>query len=72
MPVALDVKNRAAFEYSKRKFVNKYGPDLPVWALLVSGSTGGVRLAFSLAIYHLGRIQYPVTDRLLALVLPSG
>lgn len=50
MPVALDVKNRAAFEYSKRKFVSKYGPDLPVWALLVSGSTGGVRLAFSQSI----------------------
>jgi hypothetical protein len=49
MPVALDVKNRAAFEFSKRKFVSQYGPDLPVWALLVSGSTGGVRLAFSLS-----------------------
>jgi hypothetical protein len=45
MPVASDVKNRAAFEYSKRKFARKYGPDLPVWALLASGSTGGVRLA---------------------------
>ena len=40
--MGLDVKNRAAFEYSKRKFVSKYGPDLPVWALLASGSTGGV------------------------------
>ena len=49
MPGALDVKNRAAFEFSKRKFVSKYGPDLPVWALLVSGSTGGVRLDFSLS-----------------------
>ncbi|KAI0282875.1 mitochondrial carrier domain-containing protein [Russula aff. rugulosa BPL654] len=39
-----DVKNRAAFEFSKRKFVSKYGPDLPVWALLASGSTGGVRI----------------------------
>jgi hypothetical protein len=71
MPVALDVKNRAAFEFSKRKFVSKYGPDLPVWALLVSGSTGGVRLAL-LFIYHPGRIQYATTDRLLALFLPSG
>ena len=34
---------RAAFEFSKRKFSKKYGPDLPVWALLASGSTGGVR-----------------------------
>jgi hypothetical protein len=50
MPMAFDVKNRAAFEFSKRKFVSKYGPDLPVWALLASGSTGGVRLAFSLSI----------------------
>ena len=46
MRVALDVKNRAAFEFSRRKFVRKYGPDIPVWALLASGSTGGVRLAF--------------------------
>ena len=51
MPVALYVKNRAAFEFSKRKFVRKYGPDLPVWALLVSGSTGGVRLSFH-SVYH--------------------
>ena len=72
MPVALYVKNRAAFEFSKRKFVRKYGPDLPVWALLVSGSTGGVRLAFS--IYRLGYIQYEyvAADRLLAYFLPSG
>ena len=72
MPVALDVKNRAAFEYSKRKFVSKYGPDLPVWAVLVSGSTGGVRLAFSPSLRHIGRIQYAATDRVLALFLPSG
>jgi len=31
-----------AFEFSKRKFKEKYGSELPVWALLASGSTGGV------------------------------
>jgi hypothetical protein len=70
MPMAFDVKNRAAFEFSKRKFVSKYGPDLPVWALLASGSTGGVRLAFSLFIISV-HIQNTATDRLLALFLPS-
>jgi hypothetical protein len=43
-------KNRAAFEFSKRRFVSRYGPDLPVWALLASGSTGGVRPTFSVFI----------------------
>lgn len=33
-----------AYEFSKRKFAKKYGDQLPVWALLASGSTGGVRL----------------------------
>ena len=66
-------KNGAAFEFSKRKFVSKYGPDLPVWALLASGSTGGVRLAFSPSpLCRIGRVQYAATDRLLALFLPSG
>ena len=32
----------AAFEFSKRKFSSVYGKLLPVWALLASGSTGGV------------------------------
>ena len=31
-----------AFEFSKRKFAERYGNQLPVWALLASGSTGGV------------------------------
>lgn len=31
-----------AFEFSKRKFAEQYGSQLPVWALLASGSTGGV------------------------------
>jgi len=32
-----------AYEFSKRKFVKKYGEKLPVWMLLASGATGGVR-----------------------------
>jgi hypothetical protein len=32
-----------AYEYTKRKFTDVYGAQLPVWALLASGSTGGVR-----------------------------
>jgi solute carrier family 25 carnitine/acylcarnitine transporter 20/29 len=52
-----------AFEYSKRKFARKYGPDLPVWALLASGSTGGI--AYWLSSYPLdvvkSRIQLRTT-----------
>jgi len=33
-----------AYEFSKRKFAKKYGEQLPVWMLLASGATGGVRL----------------------------
>ncbi|KAN0125674.1 Mitochondrial carrier domain containing protein, partial [Russula decolorans] len=50
-----------AFEYSKRKFVNKYGPDLPVWALLVSGSTGGI--AYWLSSYPLDVVKSRVQLR---------
>ena len=32
-----------AYEFSKRKFAKKYGEQLPVWMLLASGATGGVR-----------------------------
>lgn len=31
-----------AFEFTKRKFTKTYGAQLPVWALLTSGATGGV------------------------------
>lgn len=34
----------AGFEFSKRKFGEKYGKQIPVWALLASGSMGGVRI----------------------------
>ncbi|KAF8161585.1 mitochondrial carrier domain-containing protein [Crassisporium funariophilum] len=52
-----------AFEFSKRKFGKKYGSELPVWALLASGSTGGI--AYWLSCYPLdvvkSRIQLRAT-----------
>ncbi|RDX53460.1 mitochondrial carrier [Polyporus arcularius HHB13444] len=52
-----------AFEFSKRKFSQKYGKEIPVWALLASGSTGGI--AYWLACYPLdvvkSRIQLRAT-----------
>ncbi|KAF5321888.1 hypothetical protein D9619_002168 [Psilocybe cf. subviscida] len=52
-----------AFEFSKRKFQKTYGTDLPVWALLASGSTGGI--SYWLACYPLdvvkSRIQLRAT-----------
>lgn len=32
-----------AYEFMKRNFSKTYGPELPIWALLTSGATGGVR-----------------------------
>ncbi|KAI0632244.1 mitochondrial carrier [Trametes polyzona] len=52
-----------AFEISKRKFSERYGAQIPVWALLASGSTGGI--AYWLACYPLdvvkSRIQLRAT-----------
>lgn len=52
-----------AFEFSRRKFSQKYGSELPVWALLASGSTGGI--SYWLACYPLdvvkSRIQLKFT-----------
>ncbi|KAL4244991.1 mitochondrial carrier family protein [Abortiporus biennis] len=52
-----------AFEFSKRKFAEKYGPQIPVWALLTSGATGGI--AYWLSCYPLdvvkSRIQLRAT-----------
>ncbi|KAI0657300.1 mitochondrial carrier [Cubamyces menziesii] len=52
-----------AFEFSKRKFAEKYGTQIPVWALLASGSTGGI--AYWLSCYPLdvvkSRIQLRAT-----------
>ncbi|KZT22444.1 mitochondrial carrier [Neolentinus lepideus HHB14362 ss-1] len=51
----------SAFEFSKRKFSKKYGPQLPVWALLASGSTGGI--AYWLSCYPLDVIKSRVQLR---------
>jgi len=45
----------SAFEFSKRKFSSIYGPQVPVWALLASGSTGGI--AYWLACYPLDVVK---------------
>jgi len=50
------------FEFSKRKFMSIYGPDLPVWALLASGSTGGI--AYWLSSYPLDVIKSRVQLRI--------
>ncbi|TFK33568.1 mitochondrial carrier domain-containing protein [Crucibulum laeve] len=50
-----------AFEFSKRKFGKKYGKELPVWALLASGSTGGI--AYWLACYPLDVVKSRVQLR---------
>ena len=71
--------SHAAFEYSKRKFGKKYGKQIPVWALLASGSTGGVRptilillarqltdnpqIAYWLSCYPLGTVQHFISLR---------
>ncbi|KAG1734632.1 mitochondrial carrier [Suillus lakei] len=44
-----------AFEFSKRKFQSTYGDKVPVWALLASGSTGGI--AYWLSCYPLDVIK---------------
>ncbi|KAJ7124055.1 mitochondrial carrier [Mycena crocata] len=44
-----------AYEFTKRKFSAKYGNQLPVWALLASGSTGGI--AYWLSCYPLDVIK---------------
>ncbi|KAH7929508.1 mitochondrial carrier [Leucogyrophana mollusca] len=50
-----------AFEFSKRKFKATYGEQLPVWALLASGSTGGI--AYWLACYPLDVVKSRVQLR---------
>ncbi|PFH47373.1 hypothetical protein AMATHDRAFT_198155 [Amanita thiersii Skay4041] len=51
----------AAFEFSKRKFSKIYGKELPVWALLASGSTGGI--AYWLSSYPLDVVKSRVQLR---------
>jgi len=50
-----------AYEFSKRNFTSAYGTQLPVWALLASGSTGGI--AYWLACYPLDVIKSRVQLR---------
>ncbi|KAF9650953.1 mitochondrial carrier [Thelephora ganbajun] len=50
-----------AYEFSKRKFAKKYGEQLPVWALLASGATGGV--SYWLACYPLDVVKSRVQLR---------
>ena len=59
-----------AFEFSKRKFVQKYGKEIPVWALLASGSTGGVRKPSSLGIYDTTHVAF--ADCVLVSMLSAG
>ncbi|EPQ55242.1 mitochondrial carrier [Gloeophyllum trabeum ATCC 11539] len=52
----------SAFEFSKRKFAQRYGQQqLPIWALLTSGATGGI--AYWLACYPLDVIKSRVQLR---------
>ncbi|KAI0688977.1 mitochondrial carrier [Cytidiella melzeri] len=51
----------AAYEFSKRRFNKSYGQQLPVWATLASGSTGG--LAYWLSSYPLDVIKSRVQLR---------
>ncbi|KAH9918817.1 mitochondrial carrier [Fomitopsis serialis] len=50
-----------AFEFSKRNFTQRYGSQIPVWALLASGSTGGI--AYWLACYPLDVVKSRVQLR---------
>ncbi|KAG9120653.1 hypothetical protein FRC07_003783 [Ceratobasidium sp. 392] len=43
------------YEFAKRKFQAQYGKDLPVWALLTSGSCGGI--SYWLACYPLDVVK---------------
>ncbi|KAG9027079.1 hypothetical protein FRB95_008155 [Tulasnella sp. JGI-2019a] len=45
----------AAFEFVKRRFQRSYGPNIPVWSLISSGSCGGI--AYWLSCYPLDVIK---------------
>lgn len=68
---ALTMHSPIAFEFSKRKFQKTYGTDLPVWALLASGSTGGVGSVMILIDLVRLTPHLPL-DFLLAGMLPAG
>lgn len=58
-----------AFEFSKRKFAETHGSELPVWALLSSGATGGVCVS-SVFIKRPFSFYSHFPDCLLAILLP--
>lgn len=73
----------AGFEFAKREYRKRYGENLPVWALLSSGSFGGI--SYWLACYPLdvvkSRVQlrdapvkgvFYITDELRAIVREGG
>jgi len=64
-----DYVSFSAYEFSKRKFSKTYGTQLPVWALLASGSTGGVCVP---ALSLFSALIHNSTGCLLASVLSIG
>ena len=52
---SLDGSLSVGFEFAKRSFRERYQDGLPVWALLASGSCGGVRYLASLSSLNLRR-----------------
>lgn len=73
----------AGFEFAKRRFQQEYGKEVPVWALLSSGSFGGI--SYWLACYPLdvvkSRVQlsdkplrglWYITDEIAAVVREGG
>lgn len=50
-----------AFEFTRRKFAKTYDGQVPVWALLTSGATGGI--AYWLACYPLDVVKSRVQLR---------
>jgi len=45
----------SGYEFAKRRFAKSYGPELPFWALLASGSCGGI--CYWLACYPLDVVK---------------
>jgi len=56
-----------AFEYAKRRFQKNYGNEIPIWALVASGSCGGI--AYWLSCYPLDVIKSRVQ---LSKTVPKG
>ncbi|KAF5374608.1 hypothetical protein D9615_008999 [Tricholomella constricta] len=60
-----------AFEFTRREFAKSYGTQLPVWALLASGSTGGSRIQLRPIPPTGTPVQY-IAHELKAIVAESG